>query len=333
MATNTQRLNLVQPSVDDDIQQTIISLSRNFDILDDNYDEIISSIETHLISGLVYDSGKKYWNRIPSVGGFAGWTNIRTGVFAPKWKKQTTYSVGDKVIANVNNGHYYECIVSGTSAVIEPSLPISSGGSVYDLYGYTIWQASYNYSLDDIVISTVGDKSYYYKCIVAGTSGTTEPSWRNTAGTTNTDGSCQWYAYKTVIWEEKGISCEFIPFGTVGGYAGANTISTVGTISTGEWKAKNVAVDHGGTGASNPKDARINLGAAGKYSETIGDGTKKSFTINHNLGTQDVVVVVRETGVQANFVPSTVKAPDVNSVIVEFATAPAAGQYRVIVMG
>lgn len=333
MSTNTKRLNLVQPSVDDDIQQTITALSNNFKTLDDNHDLTITNIETFLTNGELYNSGKKFWNRTPSNGGNSGWINIRSGVFSSKWKKQTVYNTGDKVMSEINNGHYYECIASGTSGVTEPAFPLTGGETVYDLFGFVMWTGSYNYSLGDIVVSTVGDKSYYYKCIIAGTSGANEPSWRNISGSTIIDGGCQWLAYKTVIWQEKGISCEFIPFGSIGDYTGTNTISTVGTITTGKWQADSVPVDHGGTGAETAKDARTNLGATGKYAETIGDSTKRSFTINHNLNTQDVVVMVRETSVQGNVIETQVKVPDANNIIVEFTIAPSRNQYKVIIIG
>jgi len=42
----------------------------------------------------------------------------------------------------------------------------------------------------------------------------------------------------------------------------ATDIDTVGTVSTGTWAATNVAVAHGGTGASNAANARTNLGLA-----------------------------------------------------------------------
>ena len=45
-------------------------------------------------------------------------------------------------------------------------------------------------------------------------------------------------------------------------YAGQTSITTLGTIVTGEWAATDVAVLHGGTGASDAAGARLNLSAA-----------------------------------------------------------------------
>ena len=45
-------------------------------------------------------------------------------------------------------------------------------------------------------------------------------------------------------------------------YAGGASIATVGTIATGTWAATDIAVAHGGTGASTASAARTNLGVA-----------------------------------------------------------------------
>lgn len=48
----------------------------------------------------------------------------------------------------------------------------------------------------------------------------------------------------------------------LGSYAGASTITTLGTIGTGTWQATTISVTYGGTGASTAAGARTNLGAA-----------------------------------------------------------------------
>lgn len=44
-------------------------------------------------------------------------------------------------------------------------------------------------------------------------------------------------------------------------YVGQNTITTLGTITTGVWNGTTIAVANGGTGATTPSGARTNLGA------------------------------------------------------------------------
>lgn len=70
---------------------------------------------------------------------------------------------------------------------------------------------------------------------------------------------------------------------------------------------------------------------ARKYSTTIGDGTHTTLTVTHNLGTTDLTsVFVRDTGSnnQVLVCPTIVNS---NSFTLEFASAPATGQYRVSV--
>lgn len=70
---------------------------------------------------------------------------------------------------------------------------------------------------------------------------------------------------------------------------------------------------------------------ARKYSVTIGDATNSTYTITHNLGTQDVHVSVRDTGTNA-LVIADVVAASVNTVTVTFGFVPALNSYRVTVI-
>ena len=68
-----------------------------------------------------------------------------------------------------------------------------------------VWQASMPYTVDSVVVPSTSN-GHYYKCITAGTSGTTEPTWPTTSGGTVTDGTVTWteVADGTVRWTEAG---------------------------------------------------------------------------------------------------------------------------------
>lgn len=90
-------------------------------------------------------------------------------------------------------------------------------------------------------------------------------------------------------------------------YVGQNTITTLGTITTGTWNGTDVAVTDGGTGASTAGDARTNLAAT----PTSGQSTSvavlarvvhqacaassvgvSTTTVTHNFNTKNVTVQV-----------------------------------------
>jgi hypothetical protein len=70
-----------------------------------------------------------------------------------------------------------------------------------------------------------------------------------------------------------------------------------------------------------------------KHAESIGNGSLTSFTITHNLGTKDVVVMVRETANPYAQVFCDVEMTTDDTVTVRFAAAPTSNQYRVIIIG
>ena len=69
------------------------------------------------------------------------------------------------------------------------------------------------------------------------------------------------------------------------------------------------------------------------YSETVGDGTSRVFSIDHDLGTRDVSVSLRNiaTG-ELDLFDVEVVVPGPDQVILTFATAPTMANVRVNVL-
>ena len=71
---------------------------------------------------------------------------------------------------------------------------------------------------------------------------------------------------------------------------------------------------------------------ARKYADTLG-ASATSYTITHNLGTTDVTVQIFEAASPFAQVEADVKRTSSNTVTVDFAIAPSAGEYKVVVVG
>jgi hypothetical protein len=118
-----------------------------------------------------------------------------------------------------------------------------------------------------------------------------------------------------------------------GTYVGQASLTTLGTITTGVWHGTPIDILYGGTGATTASQARINLGTIGKHTANLGDGTAKTFTIPHTLGTTQVGVELFEAST-GQTVYADVRRPDAATVIVDgFVTAPAANALRIVIWG
>lgn len=73
-------------------------------------------------------------------------------------------------------------------------------------------------------------------------------------------------------------------------------------------------------------------GAVRRVTGNVGDGTATAITITHSFGTRDVVVQVYRNSTPWDTVEVDVERPDVNSVTLRFATAPAAAAFRCVIM-
>lgn len=119
-------------------------------------------------------------------------------------------------------------------------------------------------------------------------------------------------------------------------YAGQTSIITLGTVTTGTWQGTVVAVSFGGTGGSTPATARTGIGATGKYSATIGNGSLTSIVIaraTHLLAadwTNTVSIYDASSGAQVY--PNVIVASN-GDITVAFTVAPTTNQYRVVIVG
>jgi prepilin-type N-terminal cleavage/methylation domain-containing protein len=88
------------------------------------------------------------------------------------------------------------------SAFMGSSTPIVRLNSAFELHkamenitadynNHTIWQASTDYSIDDIVVPTTKN-GHRYRCTKAGKSKNTEPTWPTTPGGTVNDAGVRW---------------------------------------------------------------------------------------------------------------------------------------------
>ena len=125
-------------------------------------------------------------------------------------------------------------------------------------------------------------------------------------------------------------------------YAGQNTSTTLGTVTTGTWNGTAVGVEYGGTGSTTASAARLALGATvasasatlpQKLAFDIGNNSATSFVLTHGLNTRDVTVQIAEKSAPYNVVIADVALATADTVSVSFATAPTTNQYRAVIIG
>ena len=111
-----------------------------------------------------------------------------------------------------------------------------------------------------------------------------------------------------------------------------SSLTALGTIATGVWNATDIAVAHGGTGASDAAGAKTNLGFVTRHAATIGNNSDTAIAVTHNLGTDDVVVEVYDASTKETVICD-VDRTSTNAVTLTFSTAPDTNAIRVVVIG
>ena len=131
-------------------------------------------------------------------------------------------------------------------------------------------------------------------------------------------------------------------------YLGDDSITTVGTITTGTWNGTDIAVADGGTGASTASGARTNLAetsASGLTTSTpvlarvasqscaASSGTTSSTTVVHNFGTKNVIVQIYEESSGAT-VFGDISRDNTNQITVVLnGSSIGLGDYKIVVTG
>ncbi len=103
-------------------------------------------------------------------------------------------------------------------------------------------------------------------------------------------------------------------------------------VATYATSSNKVTLDFSTAPSANSLVAAVYLPLEGySYSETIGDGSTSVFTLNHNLDTRDINVIIRQTQSPYEFIKTYWEATTANTVSVAFETAPSASSIEVTV--
>lgn len=213
------------------------------------------------------DSGRKYK---ATVAGTSSDTEPYTPWTAPAWESETAYSVGDVVRPAIATGRLYVCSRAGTSGTTPPTFPAS--GTVDDPDGSGVeWTESDTFSDDNVpswastraylvgdIVRPAAPNGWWYECMVAGTSGGSEPAFPTTEDATVADGTATWTAHQAAVWQYDSLSAQATATITVqyaGNAEGAPVILltvpeavldvTVSNLDTGQYFTLTGATDAG----------------------------------------------------------------------------------------
>ncbi len=120
-------------------------------------------------------------------------------------------------------------------------------------------------------------------------------------------------------------------------YVGQASITTLGTITTGTWNGTDIAVADGGTGSSTAAGARTNLGATGKYTALIGDGSSTAIAVTqatHGLASNGAMIAKVYNASTGDEVIIDININNSNGTVTfTFAVAPTSNAYRIVIIG
>lgn len=146
--------------------------------------------------------------------------------------------------------------------------------------------------------------------------------WFVEEGTTY--GKTQWRCNNSGTITLGSTSITITQFGASSSYTNGNGLTLTGNVFA---VGQGTGIIVGSTTVSIDTTVVARKGAA-----TIGDGSATAFVVTHNFNNSDVITQVREVATN-NIVEVDIQNTSVNTVTVTFASAPAAGAYRVTVLG
>jgi hypothetical protein len=128
-------------------------------------------------------------------------------------------------------------------------------------------------------------------------------------------------------------------------YVGDDSITTLGTITTGTWNGSTIAIANGGTAATTAADARANLAATtsgttstpvlariAKQGNTAHSGGVSTTTVTHNFGTTDVMVQVYQVSTGETVIADTIRTNG-NTVSVVINGSVDTNEFTIVVTG
>jgi hypothetical protein len=160
---------------------------------------IIAQCDTWMNGWLLLNSGSPYLSTQVN-----GW-DASNSATAPAFVGSAPYYAGQRVTPPAPNGHVYEAQSNGMGSGGGPVWPTGSGSTVTDLditwkevLSYTIRANTTAYAVGDMVVPS-GVNGLTYRCIVAGTSAGSPPTWPTGNQSTVTDGGVTWRCTSTNV--------------------------------------------------------------------------------------------------------------------------------------
>lgn len=179
--------------------------------------EIQSSHMTAVPTVGTFTLGQQILNASPTAGGNLGWICITAGTITNKsWAAATDYTTNNLI---ASGGYIYQPSNAGRSVGTAPTFPTALNATIQDNVGLatSTWQPNtpYTASVGTRIIPTAGNATHYWECVVAGTSGATEPTWVISDGSDTMDGNIHWRCRTIVTWKNIGNQAVFKEFGVI----------------------------------------------------------------------------------------------------------------------